>query len=133
MEKRSKGYIISVIVGAVIVALVCVRRELWEKETAQAVFRVLCDAAFAAGAILTGFGLLSWISYNGNFDMLRYSVQLGIGMFRGKEKREELGKDFYEYQQKREGKRKKGFAPLLLVGGAYLLLAVVFLILFYQM
>ena len=96
----------------------------------QRVMTALSDGCFIVGVLLTSLGCLTWISTTGFFDMLFYGLHGLVSLlpFKAPKKR----KAFYDFKVERAGKRKAPLNAALLVGVAYLLLAVIFTVLFYN-
>ena len=96
-------------------------------------YRILCDAFTIPGVILLMLGLLVWISDMGTFDGLSYSLRYAFRrlFFVGGAKTE----TYYDYkEQKKERRRQRsGYSFLLVVGGVFLAVAIVFMILFYRL
>ena len=72
------------------------------------------------------------ISSTGFFDMMKYGIQVLTYMFR--KNAEKKDKDFFEYsmRMRQERSEKGSMASVLIVGIVYLVLATIFMILFYQ-
>ena len=128
--KKALPYIISGIVGiAVFITVICVK-QIWNAENAKVVMQVLSDGCFVPGVLLAGVGLIIFASNGGAFDMLAYAVIRFFDLFR-RDVRNKKYKDYYEYREaKKEKKRSMGF--MLIVGAIFIALAVIFLIVYYQ-
>ena len=96
----------------------------------QRIMAALSDGFFITGVLLASVGLLTWISSTGFFDMLFYGFRglLSLVPFKAPRK----PKPFYDYKMERAEKRKKPLNSMLMVGAAYLLLAVIFTVLYYN-
>ena len=91
---------------------------------------ILCDAFFVPGIFLVMLGCLLWIANTGFFDSLGYAVRTAAHLlipFRKVER-----KTFYDYKEEKAEKRGKTPAFIGIVGGFYLLLSAVFLVIFYM-
>lgn len=99
-------------------------------EQRQRIMAALSDGFFITGVLLASVGLLTWISSTGFFDMLSYGLRALTSLVPFKPPKKP--KPFYDYKMEREEKRKKPLNSMLIVGGAYLLLAVVFTVLYYN-
>lgn len=102
------------------------------EETAEK-YRILSNAFTSPGVILIMVGILVWISTKGALDM--YSYAMG-GLFRrlipGARLTNPAEKEtFYDYTQKKNAKRAKGYAFLFVSGGIFTAVGIVFLILFH--
>ena len=97
----------------------------------QRIMASLSDGFFITGVLLASLGCLTWISNTGFFDMLFYGMRglMSLVPFKAPKKHQA----FYDYKMKRAEKRKKPLNSMLLVGGACLLIAVVFTLLYYNL
>ena len=125
-----RRYAITAAVGAVLVLLIVSVRGIFAEDRVREVMRLLSDASFAVGIILSGVGLLFFASNNGVFDMLGFSMTLLFGVFK-RDVSERKYKDFYEYREAKK-ERKRSVAYLLLVGLGYIAIAAIFLLLYYK-
>ncbi|MFA6730920.1 MAG: DUF3899 domain-containing protein [Eubacteriales bacterium] len=92
--------------------------------------RRLSDSFLIPGVLFIGIGMLTVISAQGTFDMLRYGIRTFFLLFKrdiSKEKR--TYRDFYEYRLAMSEKKRE-YLHLIFAGLVYLLLAVIFLLLF---
>lgn len=94
-------------------------------------YRILCDAFTIPGVLAIMFAFLLAISNEGFFLGLSYAV--GVAMKAlipgGRLKIEK----YYDYVERRKGKKVTGYGFLFLVGGVCLAAAVVFMVLFYRL
>ena len=92
-------------------------------------YRVLCDAFTVPGMLLILSGLMVFVSNEGALDGLSYLGHYLKNMLipgsRSKTKK------YFDYVEAKREKRVKGFGFLFVVGGACMLIALVFLGLFY--
>ena len=72
-NKTLKQYLLTGMLFLVVAILVCVDGELFGQESAKEVCRVLSNAFFVPGVVFGGFGVLSWIAGEGNFDMITFA------------------------------------------------------------
>lgn len=123
--KRALPYIITAVVGALIVVAVICGQQIWAAESTRIAMQILSDAFFVSGVVLAGVGLLIFCSNGGVFYMLSYAVIRFFDLF----KRGVKGKykDFYDYTESKKDK-KRSFGFMLIVGLVYLAVAVAFLI-----
>lgn len=95
-------------------------------------YRIWCDAFTIPGLLLIFTGLLVWVANQGALDGISYALK---GMFRvfipGAGLRQNL-ENYHDYLQRKKERRVKGYGFLFLTGGASLLVALVFLYLFYR-
>lgn len=96
--------------------------------------RWLSDGCFVVGMVMTGVGLLTWVATTGFFDMLSYGIQYGvravIGLFGGN--RKPNNQDFYDYKMAKEGKRGRPVLAALCSGIAWIAVAALLLIVYYN-
>lgn len=123
-------YAIALAVGLLIALVVLLAKSVFTQTEATAVMRIMSDAFFLSGVILTAAGLLLFVSAGGAFDMIAYGFRMLFVILR-RDLSKRKYKDYYEYRQARQGK-KRSIAYLLIVGLFLLALAALFLILFYQ-
>lgn len=129
-KKRSaRKFLIAFAIGMVIAAGVFTARGGLEYTDTVTVLQAFCDAFFVPGILFMGFGALLFCADDGLFDMMNYGVMKVINLSRSKKHRDAFPKSFYDYRQMKDGKRKGGFGYLFIVGGVFMALAVLFLIL----
>ena len=125
-----KRYAIAATVGAILVFIFANVRGIFAEDSAREVMRLLSDASFAVGIILSAVGIILFASAGGLFDMLGFSMTLLFGLFK-RNVSERKYKDFYEYREAKKG-RKRSVAYLLLIGLSYIAIAALFLLLYYN-
>ena len=95
-------------------------------------YRMLCDAFTVPGLLFLMLGLLMSISKQGALDGVTYVVSHGLKMLiPGHHDKQEKFIDYV--QRKREKNKGKSFGFLYLTGAIYMGIAIVFLILFYNL
>lgn len=94
-------------------------------------YRLLCDAFFVPGVLLICAGALIFVSNYGVFNGVSYSARYVARMFvPSSGKRDE---SYGDYVRRRAEKGKlTGYSFLFRVGGAFLAVALLFLVLFYR-
>lgn len=122
--KKALPYLISAVVGALIVVAVICANSVWNVKNTVDLMQLLSDAFFVAGVCIGGVGLLVFVSNNGVFDMLGYAFVLLFTLLR----KERKYRDFKEYRDIKEAKGKRSTAFMLIVGLAYTVVAIAFLI-----
>lgn len=130
--KNFLRYLITSLIGAAIVIAVVCGYKIWEMDNVVSQMALLSDGFFAAGGVIFAFGLLIFVSDRGVFDMLMFAGILFINLFR-KDVNKRKYKDFKEYSDARAAKDKHSILYMIIVGGAYIVCAVIFLILFYSL
>jgi len=133
---KSKKWLIWVgilILEAVVALLIARHQGLRAGNSFTLNARYLSDGCFVVGFMMSGIGVLTWISTTGFFDMMTYGVQYGIrvlvGLFGGN--RRPQNKDFYEYKTERDEKRGKPVYSLLICGLVFIVLSLAFLGIYY--
>lgn len=94
--------------------------------------RYLSDGFFVIGLIMTGLGLLVWISTTGFFDMMSYGFRSLLVLFTSLKKPKDH-MTFYDYKTARDEKRGKAQWSILVVGAACIVLSVVCVLLYYRL
>lgn len=122
-------YLITFAVASVICVLALWARGLFSASSAVEIMRCLSDGFFIAGFLVGGYGLLVVCSNGGAFDILAYGLICFFNLFR-KNVSDRKAKTFYEYRKAKSEKRHS-FLYLLVVGLAFILAAVLFVVLFY--
>ena len=135
MKKKIFWYVIAFAVALALVLLVCgLNGLLTEQKTEQETAKILCDAFFVAAALFMGFSGLSWASGTGAFDGLGYSVSLFFDVHLPTKRRLtwEKKETYQEYVERKHGKdakeKNKTLIFLLVVGAAFLVIAIAMLI-----
>lgn len=123
-------YGVSVSVGAAMSAFVLFAYDFSSLTLPVDKYRVLTDAFSIPGIILVMVGCLVWVSTEGFFDMISYGLRwLGQSLIPFSEKNHE---SFYDYKMRKSENRLTGYSFLFYTGFAFLVIAIVFLILFYS-
>lgn len=132
--KKALPYIITAAVGAAAVILIVfavyhIHTIPATRENAQRLMMMLSNAFFVPGVCIAGVGLIIFASNGGAFDMLAFGIIRFFDLFRKNSKGKY--KDFYEYRQSKKD-RKTRMSFMLLVGLAYIAVAAIFLICYYN-
>ncbi len=122
MKPTAKRYLITVGVGLLIALAIF----LLGFTSGEPVLTCLCDGFSISGVCLAGAGGLVFVSNEGVFRMLVYSVSLFF-QIRRRDGKGRKYKDYYEYKTAKEEKQGS-FAHLLLVGLAFLAIGCILLI-----
>ena len=130
LQKNLKKYGISVGLSLALAYLYAALRIDWENAEPVSLYLTLCDAFTVPGLLLVMSGLLMTFSNAGAMDGLGYVVVNGLKMLipGGGAKME----GFKEYLERRRNNRVKGYGFLYVTGFACLVIAGVFMILFYS-
>jgi hypothetical protein len=129
VKKKLLQYGISMVIGALISLWVMHMEGLFDVVgmSANLIFMILCDAFFVAGILLALFGALVWISTTGFFDTFGYAIRSAAHLLLPFINHDT--KTFYDYKTEKAEKRGESKGFLVIVGGFYLLLSAVFLVL----
>ena len=126
--KLLKKYLITLLIGFAIVALILWSKDIFSQTSTAQIFHILTDAFFATGVFVTSAGLLVFVSNEGTFDMLVYGVISFFDMFRKTSKKKY--ETFYDYRESRKDiKIKFGFIVLC---GLFFLAVSMVMYLFYK-
>jgi hypothetical protein len=88
----------------------------------------LSDAFFVPGLLVVCFGALVVSTNGGTFDMLTFGVIKLFDLFK-KNINKSKYRDFYEYRQHQQEKKKE-YNHFLIVGGVFTVVGIVFLIIY---
>ncbi|MDD7043429.1 MAG: DUF3899 domain-containing protein [Mollicutes bacterium] len=102
----------------------------WEKNG----YRMLSDSFSLGGLLPILFWLLVWVSEKGAFDLIAYSVRkLFSFTFRIHPEKSNLPPTYADYVAIKKAKRKPFHYELLIVGGTFLLLGLIFILVWYKL
>lgn len=125
-----KRYVPSFAIMGIFTWLILLLRKYSAASTPDVRYLNLADAFTIPAVIMLMVGVMVWISTQGMFDILTYGLGRGLGSlvpFLRLEKDER----FYDYKQRKQNKRIKGYSFLFISGGIYFIPALVFNILYY--
>lgn len=126
--KSLKKYLITLLIGFSIVALILWSKDIFSQTSTGKIFHILTDAFFATGVFVTSAGLLVFSSNEGTFDMLVYGVNSFFDIFRKTSKKKY--ETFYDYRESRkDAKIKFGF---MIICGVFFLAVSMVMYLFYK-
>lgn len=124
--KKSLKYIITAAVGLVAAAVLMFARGITGSQGVYEAMHILSDSFFVPGAVLCGVGLLVIVSNGGFFDIFAYGFIAFASVFK-KDVKKRKYKDYVEYKQAKSGEKRDVWF-LLIVGIAFIVVAIVFLI-----
>lgn len=103
-------------------------RDFFEQELVEK-FRTLCDAFTVPGVLAILSGTLIAVTNEGALDGISYACGTAFKALLpgGRLKTEK----YYDYVQRKKEKRVKGYGFLFVIGGIWMALALIFMILFY--
>ena len=124
---------IAFLCGAAGVGLMFMNNNPFVQETAAQRYRYLCDAFSVPGLLLILVGVLSWLAGEGAFAGLGYVFRYVRRSFIPGGRTRYPHETYYEYVQKRKGKKSGSWIGFLsLTGMLFLLVGLVFLVLYYR-
>ena len=124
--RRHLGKLIALLCGALLFVLSLLYQKPAQISGAREWLRILSNAALLPGVLLSGLSALLWISGEGLFDGLRYTMSSLMARLRGVDKRYA---SYFDYTR-REKKQRAG-DPLLLPGLFFLAAAILMTIFYY--
>lgn len=127
---RLMKYGITTVLTAAAVIYYAASRNVFQLEKLE-MYRVLCDAFTLPGIFVILFGLMMLMNELGALDTLAYFGHYLLHTFLPVAFGE--GQSYLDYMEERRSKRTKGYGFLFIVGGAFTLVGVVFLILFLKL
>ena len=125
------GLIISLVINAIIAGLMIYLNEFNEEVLTSQWLKLLSDSFAFPGLFTLLLYLLAWVSEEGAFDAISYSVQLlFVTIFQKDLKESKLPKTYADYRalKKRDDKKETKF--LLVSGGIFFLIGIGFMIAF---
>ena len=125
-------YVSALFVGLVIAVPVAFAQGFSLGQASYLSARYLSDGFFVAGMLLGGIGALVWISSTGFFDIFSYGFHSILVLFSSLKNPKDHEK-YYDYKTMREEKRGQPSYFLLIVGVFFLLLAIICLVLYYNL
>ena len=128
--KLAIKYLVTAIAGGAFTVFVLWLRDFLGAPTLLEKYRILADAFTIPGVILVMLSLLVWASSEGAFDFLGYAASRVGDMLLPAHGLSSKHETYYQYVERKRGKRAKGFWFLLFVGLAFVAVAVVFVILY---
>lgn len=124
---RKWRYVVAFVVGILLAGAALAAEGFSDAVTAVQRYRILCDAFTIPGTVLMLVGVLAWVAGEGLFDGVAYASRSLFRVFT----RWEPVRYFDYLRGKQERRKKGGYGFLLITGGGFLLVAVVFYALFY--
>lgn len=125
-------YVLAIAVGLLLALTVCFARDIFHETDVTLIVRYLSDAFLVPGVLLTGIGLLSFLKKEGTYDGLTYSfhsMRMASARRFSDEAHDDMARTYYDYKQSVKAKRKVAW-HLIIVGGVFLLAAIVLTIVF---
>ena len=127
MKKQILEYSIAAGVCLILGFIICLLEGIFSFTEAFRVYATLCDAFFIPGIFCLGLGIILFVANNGVFEMLAYGVMRFISLFK-RNPRNNKYETFYDYHVAMAEKPKADFVFLLIVGGGFILISLLFLL-----
>lgn len=128
MKKKYLKYIIVSLIGIIIALSIFSSRNLLDANNMKDITYILSDGFLLPGVLILGVGILIMVSNGGVFDIFTYSLKkMRITKLHG-DKKPTAFKSFYDYRMSKE---KAPYGFLIIVGGGFFGLSVIFNIMFY--
>ena len=128
MKRTILEYSITTGICLILAFLICVLGGIFSYNESFRIYGLLCDGFFISGVVCLSVGVLVFVHNNGVFDMLIYGIQRFFSLFK-KKPREQKYETFYDYHVARAERPKSPFAFLLIIGGTFILISLIFLLL----
>lgn len=134
MSKRLRNILLKYGITAAfcgaLVVFYCSVRDFSKMELVER-YRTLCDAFTIPGLLALCFGALLWVSNDGLFYGLGYCLEVAWrALIPGARYKMER---YYDYVERKKGKKVTGFGFLFVCGGVCMAIALIFMVLFYQL
>lgn len=130
MTDKRKDLIVTAASGLLIIAFVYFNTA----DFGYSIVHRICDGCFVTGVMLFGAGIILHCSNKGALNLFGYSAKFGLSLIVpvGKNPWTANGEreTYYDYCERKAKQEPKPISHLLIVGGAYLAIAVVLLIIY---
>ncbi len=130
MRNKYIKYIIVTLIGILISLSIFSYRNLFNANNIRDIAYILSDGFLLPGVLILGAGLLLLVSNGGMFDIFTYSFKKMRAKKLYGEKRPSYYNSYYDY---RTSKEKVPFGFLVIVGGIFFALSVIFNIMFFYL
>lgn len=128
--KRVIKYAVTVLCGIAICLAVIFGKGAFSVTEMSETIKIIADAFTVSGLVLLLSGLFVWIVRQGTFNGLGYAFKSLFVALHDKEYRESHKETYVEYSERKD-KKSTPFLFLIITGGAFLIPAIVFTILFF--
>lgn len=130
MKKRT-NYLITIILGLAIAIAILDYKNFFSLKGNLDIVMALSDCFLLPGVIIFSLGVMIFVCNDGMFDIMIYGFKSARESFRKESNRDpEFPKTFYDYREK-YSKIRAPFGYLLIIGGVFILLSIIFNTLFY--
>lgn len=131
-KKFLKIYLSCIIPGLLIVFIHLFARDFMSQPMLIDKVKMLSDAFFMPAVLIFGFGVLTWIASEGQFDVFAFGFKQLSDVLFNRKRKDRHAKDFVEFRQDGEKKYKekfdrdgKTFLPLIVVGVVFFLISLI--------
>lgn len=125
MKKRILEYSITTGAFSILAFVIAILFGLFQYQEAFRIYAAICDGLFISGFFCLAVGLLLFVHNNGFFDIIIYGMFRFVSLFMKKKKHNY--ETFYDYSIARAEKPKVEFIYFIVIGVAFILLAILFL------
>ena len=126
-------YGVTILIGGLIAYAVTDFHGYGAAVTAQEKYRILCDAFTIPGVVLMLCAALVWISNEGMFTGIAYSLTHAVlSLIPLAYARNKKLEKYADYLERKNESRLRGYGFLFFVGAGFFVIALVFLVLFYR-
>lgn len=130
MTIKRKDLIVTAIVGLLIVSF----SFFGSADRGYTVVHRLCDGCFTTGVLFAGAGIILFCANRGAFNLFGYGAKFGLSLILpiGRNPWTANGEreTYFDYCQRKAEQEPKPVSHLLIIGGTYLLLAAVLLVIY---
>lgn len=133
LKKKLGSYIITSLTGLMMTYITMSNYGIFEAQSAKEVIFIISSALSIPGVIIMMIGCLVWVSKDGFFDGISYAFSYTFKMMiPGTDKTMSKYKDYIAEKAEKRAEKKVSFAYFFIVGGVFLVLSVILLIIFYM-
>ena len=131
MSDKRKNIIVAVVLGFLIAGFVFISTA----DRGHTIIHRACDGCFVSGILLGGMGVILHCANKGAFNLFGFGARFGLNLILpifGKNPWAANGEreTYYDYCEKKREREPKPVGHLLIVGGAFLLIAAVLLVIY---
>lgn len=128
--RRWRRPLITLLVGIAMAMGVLLSRGTFSQTDRLILIRDFSDALFVPGVLLVCLGALVFVASNGVFDMLSFGIKKVAGLVRSEKFRAQQPRTYYDYVKLQGEKPRSSYGHLLKVGGGFLLIAMMLVLLY---
>lgn len=127
--KKIVEYLITLFIGLLLSFFISLSKDIFDENNIKDVYHILCDSFFVSGVLMSGLGLLVFVSSEGVFDGVIYVMLSFINLFVPKQSRKYTS--FYDYKESKK-KSKNSRVGFILVSGLILIVIAIIMYLLYR-